>query len=577
MNVSAGRWRRFAVKLARHAAWVLPGARSPWADAMRRELDYLEDDAAALRWALGCVAASYKTRLASPLPTLPRMRGRVGRGAGWRHAATSGVLMLFIGFALLENAGGQTEPPRPVFKETTCDLPNVSPDIRPRLRCGTVSVPRDYDNPDAGHFKLAVVVIKSEQQPSWPEPVVYINGGPGSPLTVYAAYQARTPYAPRRDLILVDQRGTGRSEPNICPDLERKLLDANFAIGATVTEEGLDRRQAAYLACRDQAIGRGLDLRNFGTRVTVEDFERVRQAFRVERWNVYGESYGTTVAMTLVALYPDTVRSAVLDSIYPPDPVPLWSTIVSDARDAFFAHCARDKVCSTSFSDLAQTYRDTLARLDQNPLVVTLPPQMRQADDRVRITASLFEVGVSNLLYYPNAYPTLPRMIQSVHDGDAHGLESDLASQLTAAATQNLATHAAVECRDRPHFRAQLPVGASVLDRKQLYGVCGHWSEPGPQPLVPVGTPVPTLVLAGQFDPVARPASSRHVAQLIGASARFVEFPFIGHNVRRFSPCGARIAADFIDHPAQAPDTSCADRIAPIRFLPRIPDAPRDR
>jgi pimeloyl-ACP methyl ester carboxylesterase len=483
--------------------------------------------------------------------------------------------MLLIGLALLENAGGQTQPPQPRFDEAVCDLPAVSPEIRPRLRCGTVSVPRDYDNPDSGRFKLAVVVIKSEQQPSWPEPVVYINGGPGAPLTVYAAYQARTPYAPRRDLILVDQRGTGRSEPSLCPDLERKLLNANFAIAASAAGDAITARRDLYVACRDQAIGRGLDLRNFGTRVTVEDFEWVRQALRVGRWNVYGESYGTTVAMTLVALHPDAIRSAVLDSVYPPDPVPLWSTIVGDARDAFFAHCARDKLCS-SFPDLAETYRDTLVRLDQNPLVVTLPPQMRQVEDRVRITASLFEVGVSRLLYYPNAYPALPRMIQSVHDGDVQALGADLAAQLTAAETGSRATHAAVECRDRAHFRRQLPAGASVLDRAQLYGVCNHWSEPGPSPLVPVGSRVPTLVLAGQFDPVARPASSRHVAELIGASARFVEFPLIGHNVRQFSRCGANIAAEFIDNPAQAPDTSCSDRVAPISFLPRIPEAPRD-
>jgi pimeloyl-ACP methyl ester carboxylesterase len=577
MNVSPGWWRRWAVKLAQHTSWVLPGAQSPWAEAMRRELDYIEDDAAALRWALGCVVAGYRARLAHGLcfgarawrHVEPRLAHGLCFGArAWRHVE-SGALVLSIGLALLENAGGQTQSQRPVFNETTCDLPNISPDLRPRLRCGTVSVPRDYDNPDAGHFNLAVVVIKSEQQPSWPEPVVYISGGPGYPLTVYAAYQARTPYAPRRDLVLVDQRGTGRSEPNICPDLDRKLLDATLAIAATVTEEALARRQATYLACRDEAVGRGLDLRDFGTRVTVEDFERVRQALRVERWNVYGESYGTTVAMTLAALYPDTVRSAVLDSVYPPDPVPLWSTIVGDARDAFFAHCARDKGCSTSFPDLAETYRDTLVRLDQNPLVVTLPPQMQQADDRVRITASLFEVGISNLLYYSNSYPTLPRIIQSVHDGDAPGVETVLGSQLAAAAILNRATHAAVECRDRPHFRTQLAVTASALDRTQLYGVCGDWSALGPWPLVPVGTRVPTLVLAGQFDPVARPASSRHVAGLIGDSARFIEFPLIGHSVRQSSPCGARIAADFIDRPAQAPDISCADRIAPIRFLPK--------
>src|SRR5262249_29885254 len=150
-------------------------------------------------------------------------------------------------------------------------------------------------------------------------------------------------YAPRRDLILVDQRGTGRSEPGLCPGLNRTLMEANLAIAADDSGETAARRRAAYMTCRDAAIQRGIDPADFGTRITVEDFEQVRQALGIARWNVFGESYGTTVAMTLVALHAGTVRSVVLDSIYPPDPVPLWSTTVSDAREAFFAHCARDE------------------------------------------------------------------------------------------------------------------------------------------------------------------------------------------------------------------------------------------
>src|SRR5262249_27127544 len=126
-------------------------------------------------------------------------------------AACAGALL--IGVALQQHADAQTRPALPAFDETPCDVPNLSPELRPRLRCGSVSVPRDHARPDAGRFKLAVVVVKSEQQPAWPEPVVYISGGPGAPLTIYAAHQASTPYAPRRDLILVDQRRTGPSAP----------------------------------------------------------------------------------------------------------------------------------------------------------------------------------------------------------------------------------------------------------------------------------------------------------------------------------------------------------------------------
>jgi pimeloyl-ACP methyl ester carboxylesterase len=567
MNAVPSWWRRLALRLVQHASWVLPGA-GPWADAMRHELDYIADDSAALLWAFGGLLASYRARLA-------QLRCFSAR-ASLKYVGTIGVLLLAIGLALEGHARGQTEPLQPVFDETACDLPGVSPEIRPRLRCGTISVPRNYDNPGAGRFKLAVVVVRSARQPAFPDPVVYISGGPGSPLTIYADQQARTRYAAGHDLILVDQRGTGRSEPKLCPDLDGALFDASVAIATDPSDDALARRRRVHAACHAEATAHGIDLKDFGTRVTVADFEQVRRALGIRRWNVYGISYGTTVAMTLVALHPDTVRAAVLDSIYPPDPRPMVSANVADALAAFFGYCAGDQACAAAYPDLAATYRETLSGLARAPLIVSVPPEMHLPDDRVSLTSTLFETLVSRLIYYPPAYPSLPRLIATVHDRDSQGLGKVLASTYAAVAAEvNRSTFIAVECRDRPHYRDALPSGSSMLDRLQLYGLCDDWSELGPAPLVPIGTGVPTLVLAGEFDPVTRPSQSQHVAALIGPNARWVEFPRIGHNVSTprastggaFSPCGAKIAADFIDNPARLPDTSCADRAAPIRFL----------
>jgi len=135
MTTALPGWRRLAVKLVRHAAAGLSGA-SPWARAMQCELDYIDDDRAALRWALGCVIASYKLRLAARAQVdLGRFR-RVFNERNRRHplsgarprevlrqAAVSAALMLVTGVVLLENAGGQTAPRRPPLDETTCDLP----------------------------------------------------------------------------------------------------------------------------------------------------------------------------------------------------------------------------------------------------------------------------------------------------------------------------------------------------------------------------------------------------------------------------------------------------------------------
>jgi hypothetical protein len=124
MNAGPTHWRRLAVKLAQHAARTLPGARSPWGDAMRRELDYIGDDAAAFRWALGCILTSYRARLTHR----PCFNARTA----WRQVATMGILMVLIGLALQEHAGGKTEPPRPAFDEAPCDRPNASARIHQR-------------------------------------------------------------------------------------------------------------------------------------------------------------------------------------------------------------------------------------------------------------------------------------------------------------------------------------------------------------------------------------------------------------------------------------------------------------
>jgi len=487
---------------------------------------------------------------------------------GRRAACILAVCFVFL--AALNSAIGQTGTVRPVFQQSACDLPGLSPEIAPRVQCGTVSVPRSYGQPGSGMFRLAVVVVRSAQQPALPDPVVYISGGPGSPLTKYAAYQARSPYAPDRNLILVDQRGVGRSEPSLCPDMASELLGADFTVADAITTDTQDRRRALFMICRNAVKAQGIDLDDFGTNVTVEDFEQVRQALGIARWNVVGNSYGTTVAMTLMARHPETIRSVVLDSVYPPDLVlPLVLDRVAAARTAFFAMCEQDAACAAAFPDLAGQYQQALRRLSHAPLTVSVPAAMHQPDNQAPLTASLFEKVVALRLYYPENYPDLPKLIATVHDGKVEDFAAALAAVLSGAADLNYPVNIAVECRDRPHLRKPLAAGADALDQISHHGVCTGWSDLGPPPVIPAGTSIPTLVLAGQFDPNANPPLSRHVAELIGDRARWVEFPLIGHNVRHISPCAATIVAAFIAQPGKAPDTSCAQQPQPIRFLPR--------
>ena len=529
---------------------------------MRSEFEHVKHQPDALAWVVGCAVASYRSRLADVC------QGRLGRVE--RRAVACGVLAIVIGTALENRACGQTPPP-PAFTDTACNLPHTIPDIQPRLRCGVVGVPRDYAHPDAGLYKLAVVVIRSERQPASPEPVVYMSGGPGGPLTVYTIYQAAHPLAAGRDIILVDQRGTGRSEPQLCPSLAGRFADA--LVEAVIEPAAEERRRALFAACRAEATARGVDLTDFGTPVTVEDFDRVRQALGIARWNLFGVSYGTTVAMTLMARHPATVRVAVLDSINPPDPIlPPWSANVANAVAAFLASCPTHASCGTLYPDLAGTYRDTVDQLRKAPLFFPLPPGLHGSGRHGPLTAGLFELVVGRMVYYPRFYPGLPRLIAQVHNGNTAEFSAATAALLAEAQEPDTGTsfpaNAAIDCRDRPRYRQTLETNAGVLDRTSLYGICADWVQLGPPPLVPIDTVIPTLMIAGEFDPNARPAASRGVAGLIGRQVQWIEFAGAGHSVRSYNPCAARIVAAFIDHPAQPVDASCAAQPAPIRFLP---------
>ena len=435
------------------------------------------------------------------------------------------------------------------------------------MHCGAVRVPRDYAHPDGPSFALSVVVIDSEVKPARPDPVVYINGGPGEAITVYAAAQAKRPYAPGHGLVLVDQRGTGDSEPQICPTVDRQLLDVTLSLGTDADASAADARRAAFDACRQEALSRGIDLSSFGTRVTADDFESVRRALSIAHWNVYGESYGTDVAMMLASLHPATVRSMVLDSIYPPNaPRPLRASSVAAARNKFFALCDSAPECFAVSGGLARAYDEAKVKLTRNPLILTRPPGSKWPSERFVLTSAAFELVIANLLYYRSAYPTVPLVIMWAKNGVREPLASIAAKLYEAALTRQVATNAAVECRDRPNLRDAAPAPDDIFARTDLSGICDAWVRLGPGLRIPTASSVPTMILAGAIDPVAEPDESRSIGEIIGRNARWIEFPEIGHNVRAFSPCAQQLVADFIAQPRGVLDDGCAFHPVPLQF-----------
>jgi pimeloyl-ACP methyl ester carboxylesterase len=175
------------------------------------------------------------------------------------------------------------------------------------------------------------------------------------------------------------------------------------------------------------------------------------------------------------------------------------------------------------------------------------------------------------LLYYRDAYPTVPLVIAWAKNGAREPLASVIAKLYEAALTRQVATTTAVECRDRPHFGDATRAPDDIF--AGLSGICATWAPLGPPLLIPAASTVPTLILAGAIDPVAEPDESRRIAEIIGSNAQWIQFPEVGHNVRGFSPCARRIVADFIAQPESKLDVGCALHPLPLQFM----GAPRRR
>src|SRR5688572_27178771 len=272
--------------------------------------------------------------------------------------------------ALVAANGSAQRTPRLTLRPCLADLPAALAGAR----CGTMSV---YENRAAGtgrKIDLRVMVLPATGPNRAPDPVFFIAGGPGSSIVNEAGGVARDPsrLRERRDLVLVDQHGTGGSSPINCrfygpPDSLQSFL------GDFMPPEAVRRCRAMF--------ERERDLTQYTTTVAVGDLDEVRAALGAERINLSGGSYGTRAAQEYMRRYPTRVRTAALYGLAPPS-LAMPQQFARDAQaalDAVIGDCAADDACRTAFPRLADEVSTVLARLRREPARVTVhhPPAGR--------------------------------------------------------------------------------------------------------------------------------------------------------------------------------------------------------
>ncbi|SKB35602.1 alpha/beta fold hydrolase [Sphingopyxis flava] len=459
------------------------------------------------------------------------------------------------------------------FQSAPCRLENVPAGYEKKhgIECGWISVPRDHGKTDGKSIRLWVARVRGTGTARLADPVLYINGGPGiatvdSMLPHLEESQSAALLREGRDLILFDQRGSGRSEERLCPDLAGRLNE--------IASQGLapagqsERELAAFADCKASLETEGINLGAYSTRTTVRDMDVIRRAMGVEQWNLAAISYGTLVALDAMRVSTGSIRSVILNSPYPPNSAS-WAEQITAVGAGFAAidrECAAQPSCRARFGALGMKLEETLARLENTPL----------QDGDKRITGRQFMKALWPLAVRSATVKYVPLAIDRAHSGD-----TELVKKIVAAfggggsfGDYSPAQAHAIMCPESgrtaewfARARERYPVIAGQDPDDRWDRLCATF-RPGfveASFLAPVESDIPTLIYFGSFDPATPEIDAYQTARLL-SRATLIGVSGASHGPMVVDACTSDIARSFLATPRANIDRTCIARRSAIAF-----------
>ena len=427
-------------------------------------------------------------------------------------------------------------------------------------RCGKLTVSEDRSDPGGRQIELNVAVVPAIKRNPEPDPLFLLAGGPGQ--SAVETFPAMLPMLFQiyqdRDIVLVDQRGTGESNPLQCLSSDDEMLSE---------EQVLEKLKACPTTL-------DADLRFYTTEIAMNDLDEVRSALGYETINLYGASYGTRAALTYLRMFPEHVRTVTLDAVVDPGFV-MFMDAAGDgqaALDAFFARCEADEACKTTFPNLRQEFADLLVRLNEEPAQIKFPHPLTNKPFELTVTRQLITNMVFNTLYLPDLVATLPL---SIHEAYANANYAPLITQafLLDAGLYDGMFYAVTCSEDALLISADQ---AAESGTHSVFGdrtvdfmkVCAAWpkGEVSPDFRKPIASNVPVLIFSGDADPITPPWHADKVADSLTNELHLV-FPGMGHG-NLMSRCSTKIFSDFIQSAStDGLDTVCIKGIQPAPFF----------
>ena len=324
------------------------------------------------------------------------------------------TLIIVLSLAWPLTASAQAAVPR--FGAAPCPF-----EVPPNVACGYLVVPENRSQPDSRAIRLAVAIIKSHAEHPAPDPMVYLEGGPGGSAFRWLSDWFDVPFLDKRDFIVLEQRGTFFSEPALdCPEIDEAFYQNLALVENRAAEDA--RLVGAAKQCRDRLVNSGINLAGYNSAASAADLADLRQALGYTEWNLYAISYGTRLALTTLRDHPEGIRSVILDSTYPPQ-AGGYTEVIPGAAQSFkrlFESCAAAPRCRAAYPNLETTLYELVERTNANPIHATVPHPLTGEPMHLLLSGDDLMAGFFVSLYDAGTIPYLPFVISQLHQGNSN-------------------------------------------------------------------------------------------------------------------------------------------------------------
>ena len=467
------------------------------------------------------------------------------------------------------------------FELTTCWNP-VESDAK--TDCGWLVVPEDWNTPQHSKIKLPVAIFRPLKPNPLLSPVIYLTGGPGGyPLGEQAKSMDRMrnwadDSFPGRSLIVFDQRGTGMSMPNLdCPEAQDPMLWWHTTLDPQEAYNVPERVHAAYSICMQRHLEAGRKLQAFNTIQSATDIEALRRVLDFDDMILYGVSYGTRLALTAMKYYPAHIKSAILDSVYPPQVDAVWNDAeaFNYVLERLFDACYQHKDCNRVYPDLQGRLVRGLENLSKQPVIVEISNMRGFEPLHVQVDHRTYLSVLRGEMYHIARLPNLAMLISGVAEGEYWRLKQHIENTAYGSfpSRYTLGANLAINCNDDAGIASKAPVliegplGPYLKDlvtRYDGYDNCDFWpTNIKTQNRSAVKSDIPTLILAGGLDPTTTVEHAKEATETLPNAHLFV-FPAYGHVQLRNNRCAWEIFDAFLDDPTVRPNPPCVAK-------PRLP------